>query len=92
MAGRVRFYRGAAGTSLPETRQNGAIFIIEREGSNGFGDMYVDMDNGNRLHIAPDNSLVPYYKENDSDVNNPLISNKGTVYFFGGDTDTNESS
>ena len=86
MAGRVRFYRGAAGTSLPQPSQStsGSIFIIERQGSNGFGDMYVDMDNGRRLHIAPDNSLVPYYKNNDS-IDTPLISNKGTVYFFEGD-------
>lgn len=90
MAGRVRFYRGAAGTSLPETRQNGAIFILEREGSTGFGDMYVDMDNGHRLHIAPDNSLVPYYKQNNADGDEPLASVRGTVYFYSGDA--NESS
>ena len=58
MAGKVKFYRGAQGTSLPATRQDGAIFIIERTGTDAsgynLGDMYVDMDNGKRLHIIPD--------------------------------------
>ena len=58
MAGKVKFYRGAQGTSLPATRQDGAIFIIERanssDGTYTLGDMYVDMDQGKRLHIIPD--------------------------------------
>ena len=92
MAGRIRFYRGAAGTSLPETRQNGAIFILEREGSTGFGDMYVDMENGHRLHIAPDNSLVPYYSENDKNADDPMISVPGMVYFCHDDNTPNGQS
>lgn len=82
MAGRVRFYRGEQGTSLPATRQNGAIFIIERFGSdsNGYsvGDMYVDMDNGNRLHIIPDKEIIKY---NSSTMSN-VISQKGQTYIF----------
>jgi hypothetical protein len=63
MAGKVRFYRGAQGTSLPTPTQDGAIFIIEGTGTDGtytLGDMYVDMDNGKRLHIAPDNGYQIY--------------------------------
>ena len=64
MAGKVRFYRGAQGTSLPATPQDGAIFIIERANSSDgiypLGDMYVDMDNGTRLHITPDSELLTY--------------------------------
>lgn len=59
MAGKVRFYRGAEGTSLPDTRQDGAIFIIQR-GKSGLGDMYVDIDNATRLHIAPDSEITTY--------------------------------
>lgn len=64
MAGKVKFYRGAQGTSLPTTTQDGAIFIIERLGSDGkgygVGDIYVDMDQGKRLHIIPDNNFSIY--------------------------------
>lgn len=80
MAGKVRFYRGAQGTSLPATRQNGAIFIIERSSNDnkyGVGDMYVDMDNGNRLHIVPDSELVVYNPSMSG-----TISTLGRVYVF----------
>ena len=79
MAGKVRFYRGAQGTSLPATRQNGAIFIIERSSNNGYGvgDMYVDMDNGNRLHIVPDSELVIYNSSMSGEK-----STLGQVYVF----------
>lgn len=60
MAGKVRFYRGAQGASLPATRQDGAIFIIERDSVNGLGDMYVDINNGKRLHIVPDSEFIIY--------------------------------
>ena len=60
MAGKVKFYRGAQGTSLPNTIQDGAIFIVERAGTNNLGDMYVDIDNATRLHITPDKELVTY--------------------------------
>jgi hypothetical protein len=77
MAGRVRFYRGAQGTSLPATHQDGAIFIIERTGTNNLGDMYVDMDNGKRLHIVPDSEFITY----DSTMLN-TTSSLGQVYLF----------
>ena len=77
MAGKVRFYRGAQGTSLPETHQDGAIFIIERAGTNNLGDMYVDMDNGKRLHIIPDSELITY-KSTMSGIQSTL----GRVYIF----------
>ena len=77
MAGKVRFYRGAQGTSLPNTHQDGAIFIIERAGTNNLGDMYVDMDNGKRLHIIPDSELVTY-DPNMSETQSTL----GQVYVF----------
>lgn len=77
MAGKVRFYRGAEGTSLPDTRQDGAIFIIERAGTNNLGDMYVDMDNGKRLHIVPDSEFIIY---NSTMLNTP--SSLGQVYLF----------
>lgn len=77
MAGRVRFYRGAQGTSLPATHQDGAIFIIERAGTNNLGDMYIDMDNGKRLHIVPDSEFITY----DSTMLN-TTSSLGQVYLF----------
>lgn len=51
----VKFYRGGAGDSLPQ-HQNGAIFIVER--SDTTGDMYVDVEQGKRLHIKPDSPIV----------------------------------
>ena len=81
MAGKVRFYRGAPGTSLPATRQDGAIFIIERTGTDAsgynLGDMYVDMDNGKRLHIIPDAELITYNSSMSG-----TTSTLGQVYVF----------
>lgn len=81
MAGKVRFYRGAQGASLPATRQDGAIFIVERTGTDelgyNLGDMYVDMDNGKRLHIIPDDELITY-KSSMSGTTSTL----GQVYVF----------
>ena len=77
MAGKVRFYRGAKGTSLPVAHQNGAIFIIERDDVANLGDMYVDMDNGKRLHIVPDSELITY-----TPIMKRLESIKGQVYVF----------
>jgi len=58
----IRFYRGASGVSLPEY-QDGAIFIISSPKTiDGYttGDMFIDSDNGNRLHIKPNDAI--YYK------------------------------
>lgn len=77
MSGKVKFYRGTQGTSLPATYQDGAIFIIERIGSNNLGDMYVDMDNGKRLHIIPDKDFI-VYDPSLADATSPL----GQVYLF----------
>lgn len=77
MAGKVRFYRGAKGTSLPATHQNGAIFIIERDDVANLGDMYVDMDNGKRLHIIPDSELITYNSSMSG-----TTSTRGQVYVF----------
>ena len=77
MAGKVKFYRGAQGTSLPVAHQDGAIFIIERSGSNNLGDMYVDMDNGKRLHIVPDSELITYNSTMSGNT-----STLGQVYVF----------
>ena len=77
MAGKVRFYRGAKGTSLPVAHQNGAIFIIERDDVANLGDMYVDMDDGKRLHIVPDSELITY-----TSTMRKLESIKGQVYVF----------
>ena len=64
MAGQVKFYRGTAGTSLPDTHQDGSIFIIERRNSTDgiytLGDMYVDINEGKRLHIIPDSGFKFY--------------------------------
>lgn len=77
MAGRVRFYRGAQGASLPVTHQDGAIFILERDGDNNLGDMYVDVDNGKRLHIVPDSELTIY-----TSAMSGTPSTLGEVYVF----------
>ena len=77
--GKIRFYRGTQGTPLPETHLNGAIFVLERSGTDddgyGLGDMYVDMNEGKRLHIIPDSHYIIY---NDSMRGQP--STPGTIY------------
>ena len=78
MAGKVRFYRGAQRTSLPATHQDGAIFIVERDNTNNLGDMYVDVDNGKRLHIIPDSELILYNPATMSGT----ISTLGKTYIF----------
>lgn len=81
MAGKVKFYRGAQGTSLPTSTQDGAIFIIERLGSDGkgygVGDIYVDMDQGKRLHIIPDKEIITYTSNMQS-----IPSKLGQTYLF----------
>ena len=78
MAGRVRFYRGVSGASLPAAHQDGAIFILERDSVNNLGDMYVDVDNGKRLHIVPDSELTIY----DPLTMSGTISTLGRTYVF----------
>lgn len=79
MAGQVKFYRGAAGASLPNSHQEGAIFILERVNGSGLGDMYVDIENGKRLHITPDKEIIKYNNSLQSEV-----SILGQVYLFDG--------
>lgn len=58
----IRFYRGAAEDSLPNY-QNGAVFVVSNTNfDDGYylGDIYVDVDNGKRLKIKPNNAI--YYK------------------------------
>jgi len=54
---RIRLYRGAAGASLPSTKRDGAIYILEKDDVNNYGEMYVDMDNGKRVRIAPEHTV-----------------------------------
>ena len=79
MAGKVKFYRGAAGTSLPESHEEGAIFILEKNSNNDLGDMYVDIENGKRLHIAPEKEIIKYTSNLQSQT-----SVLGQVYLFDG--------
>lgn len=76
---KVRFYRGAAGTSLPQATSStdGTIFIVERGLNSGLGDMYVDIDTGKRLHIIPD-SEIEFYNSSMSGQTSVV----GKVYFF----------
>lgn len=72
----IRFYRGAD-VSLP-AYQNGAVYIVSNQNfeptdttGNGFylGDMYVDVDEGKRVHIKPEDAI--YYKTDDDWANSP---------------------
>lgn len=82
--GLVKFYRGAAGVSLPEY-QEGAIFIVER--SSTTGDMYVDIEQGKRLHIVPD-SPIKYVSKSWVNSHKKTIPGAGEVYVIA----DNESS
>lgn len=53
----IKFYRGAQGSSLP-SYQDGAIFVIARNDTEG--DVYVDINNGKRLHITPNQTVVSH--------------------------------
>lgn len=77
MPGKVKFYCGIQGTSLPVTYQEGAIFILERAGTENLGDMYVDISSGKRLHIVPDSELRVYQSSMAESV-----SSLGQVYIF----------
>lgn len=54
---KIKFYRGAQGASLP-SHQDGAIFIVAAD--NNRGDMYVDIENGKRLHIVPEQPVIEH--------------------------------
>lgn len=55
----IRFYRGTLGTSLP-AHNEGAIFVLQGEQLEGDiykGDLYVDVDQGKRLHITENSPI-----------------------------------
>ena len=60
---KVRFYRSSDGAYLPPI-QNGSIIVIQREGSDSqgfnYGDIYVDVNDANRLRILPNNEYKVY--------------------------------
>lgn len=80
---KVKFYRGVAGSSLPLTTEEGAIFVLERDAANGFGDIYVDIANGKRLHIKPENQYIFY----DDATMRGLTSEPGCLYIITEDDD-----
>ena len=55
--GLVKFYRGSANVSLP-AHNEGSIFVIARDDTHG--DIYVDVEQGKRLHITPDSPVEVY--------------------------------
>lgn len=74
---KVKFYRGGGASSLPQSPQDGAIFIVER-GDSGLGDIYVDVSNAKRLHITPDKGFFVYDALNMSGK----LSQLGEVYIL----------
>lgn len=90
MAKKIRFCRGSQDASLPDVRQDGTIFVIERanssDGTYPLGDMYVDVDNEKRLHIIPDpsNNFFIYNSETMSGKKSKL----GIIYIV---TDINNN-
>lgn len=71
----VQFFRGGAASALPESKIDGAIFVVERDSTNHLGDIYVDISNAQRLHIKPQNDYVVY----SSSLTN-VQSTPGTLY------------
>ena len=71
----VKFYRGSANVSLP-AHNEGSIFVITRDDSHG--DIYVDVEEGKRLHIIPD-SPITYLT---APISNQLRSEVGKVYYI----------
>ena len=87
----IRFYRGASGISLP-ARRNGAIFVVHSNAPENeneelyYGDIYVDVEEGQRLHITPHDTVL----ERTVDKLNTApreISKKGKVYIVYDDKD-----
>ncbi|MBR6529624.1 MAG: hypothetical protein IKT62_06260 [Firmicutes bacterium] len=73
----IKFFRGAAGVSLPE-HHDGAIFIVERGSTTG--DMYVDVENGKRLHIVPDSPIITINKSYYNSHKTTLRPEEGKIY------------
>ena len=78
MAGKVKFFRGTQGTNLPEQKQDGHIYIVERDAGLQLGDIYVDISDHQRIHIAPESDWVEY----DESMNGSQ-STRGIVYVSG---------
>jgi len=88
----IRFYRGASGVSLPAYR-NGAIFVVQKDVTEDadqnlyYGDIYVDVDNGARLHITPNDTIYTRTtRELQQNAPKGEISERGRVYVVFDDT------
>jgi hypothetical protein len=75
---RIKFYQSTSAASLPEY-QNGAIFIVQRDGTKQLGDMYVDVETGKRLHIKPETDAKIYSETEFEDLTNE-VSSLGAIY------------
>ena len=88
----TKFYRGVGNaTSLPETRHDGSIYIIDTnenpESKDGRGEMYVDIGN-RRLQIAPPASAANMVKYNETGIAEigGTTSSLGYIYLIVSDT------
>ena len=78
----VKFYRGNQGVSLPE-HEDGVILVVgsntaERQGVY-YGDLYVDVNGGKRLHIKP-NEAFSYVTYTEFQEMANVTSIEGKVY------------
>ena len=74
----VKFYRGVQGASLP-AYTNGAIFVVANGDTSG--DIYVDVDNGKRLKIRP-NDVVTAKTTAEWNAAPTTIAQAGQVYVY----------
>ena len=71
----VKFFRGS--TDVSNLAHNeGSIFVIARDDSHG--DIYVDVEQGKRLHIIPESPVINLT----APISNQLRSEAGKVYYI----------
>lgn len=78
----VKFYRGNQGVSLPE-HEDGVILVVGSNTSEKsgiyYGDLYVDVAEGKRLHIKP-NEAFSYLTYSEFQEMANVVSASGKVY------------
>lgn len=82
----TKFFRGVDEASLPSTKRDGAIYIIDPGSTDGGrGKMFVDIG-AKRLEISSPLSPVEFKKYTKNEITNPQIgglsSSLGTIYLI----------
>lgn len=79
----IKFFRGSGQSSIPSTKRDGSIYVVQNNGQNT-GDIYVDMSDSQRLKIesetVPEIRTTAEWHSNNFDSTH--ISVKGKIYIY----------